>query len=510
MNAPAAVAATALSQSRVAAFMWRNAGELRLSVVLKATFRMHHEAHMEQIAPEPFLAGEESEPADDLIPSRQTADVWVVGYARKPHTAEEALLRLWVSLGSHALIDRVVTVEPEEWAKPGKGGRLELSRTALGPVAHRSGFETGSGIIELPAGSDRERFQWAPHEQRLTSLAGSEWVGLSGAVLEPFAVISQLPHVRATAHVYDRAAPTAARLVTMAADLIAIDAGAWTCSLTWHGEVDLSLVGETVELHVVGGVTTFGEELATHNPFSTPNPLSLLRETARGVTPRKFATLPFRRPPEGRARADVEARPGAKENGAPATPFDAPPGDEAPLSAASSSVTSRRHARKLGTTMVEAFVERPATPFDAPRRAPSQAPPPGFTEAPPSSLPAATPFDDAAWKKLPTHAGGETLDDVGEAWKNIPTHAGGETLDDVGAAWRELPAHLSGETLEDVGDALREPPLPFAQQSKRPEALRVRPAPASDPTVLPFRRPKKGFGAAFLAAFEALDVPQSH
>lgn len=493
MTQSAGVAATAMAESRLAAFLWRSAGDLRLGVVLKATFRMHHEQRMQQIAPEPFLVGDENEPADDLIPFRQTADVWVAGFARKPRNEVEAALRLWVSRSGVTLIDRVVAIDRSRWG----AGRLDLAQTSLGPVAHPSAFETAEGIIDLPADTDYERFQWARPEQRIVSLSGHEWVGVSGSVLAPVAVISQLPRVRATANVYYRDVPAACRPVALAADLIAVDAGAWTCSVTWHGQVDLEVEGEQRDLHVVGGVTTNDEELKTENPFL------VAERTPDGAPGRKFATLPFQKmsaatPPsasETAAEAVVDLRAtmvGAGVKTVRATPFDAP-------------VPSSRGRDKLGTTLVEALVRTPATPFDrVPRRSPSEAPPAAFTSVPPSSLPPSRTF------RAPHPVGKDTLDGGVDVIGAPATPFDGGPIPEIepaGPASTTLEEEGAGiTTLDNVGAALRET-LPFDRGPKRPPPLVVAEAPKSDPTVLPFRTPKKSFGAAFLEAFASVTNP---
>jgi hypothetical protein len=318
-----AVATTAAAGSCLAAVLHHH----HLEVVLTATFLMRHEARMVPTTPEPLAPPEPSAPGAAAAPL-DGVRVWVVGFARQPRDDDEAGLRLWVSHGDCVLVDRVVRVEPERWARPGQAGRLDLAASALGPQGAA--------------------------EQRVEALCGHEWIGVAGPVLEPAALIAQLPDVCATARLYRRGV-AGGRDVQLAADCVVIDAGAWSCTITWRGCLDVAADGDE-GLHVVGGVTIDGCELATKTPFVD------LRGTGPVGDHVPQPVLPFR--PAAGARP---ARRGALAEG-----------DRAVL---------------------------PATPFDVGARPspPSARPPTAFTLPPPSSLPPVT----------ARPAISSTLDDVG-------------------------------------------------------------------------------------------------
>jgi hypothetical protein len=361
MTRSAGVAATAVSQSRLAAFLWRRSGALRLGVVVKASYHMRADARMEPTRAAPLDVDHGAGP-HDFVPCRAQADVWVTGAARRPRDAGEAMLRLWVSREDEVLVDRSVAVEPRAWAAPGRDARFDLAETALGPSRHAAPFDTRGGIPDM-AGS--ALFQWAPPEQRVAALDGDEWVGVSGAVLEPRALISQLPLVGAIARLF-QPDDDAGREIPLALDRVAIDVGTWSCSVTGRGELAADEGRDA--LHVVGGATVDDAPLLIVSPYAG------LHETLRSK-PAKAVTLPFQR-----AMVAPGERPKRAPSPVQATPFDPVP---ALLQATATSLTE---------TLEVSPRSGPATPFEPRARRANQRPPQEFNRtiteaAPPSTTP---------------------------------------------------------------------------------------------------------------------------
>ncbi|RLB64909.1 MAG: hypothetical protein DRI90_03410, partial [Deltaproteobacteria bacterium] len=254
------IAVHALAGSACGVALWRHAGELRATVVVKGSFRMVPDGPMDPIEPQAVLRADEhhsDSPAKSLKRSRELApyrpqcDVTLHGQAHAPagQAVPAASARLALFRDDRGLVDRTVHVfgdralgrdgvpgppEPftsmpldyelaqrsdsnpngvnpakqapnlvdEEQPDGAAGGFGPISRYAklrrelLGGT-DRKALE--ADIAEVPEGFDWAYFQSAPLAQQCDGLAGSEWVILDGLNAAKSRLASQLPEIRAEA-----------------------------------------------------------------------------------------------------------------------------------------------------------------------------------------------------------------------------------------------------------------------------------------------------------------------
>lgn len=340
---------TTVGPSKGATVVFRLAGKLHVTAVLKATFAFVPGAPMKVIEPEDLFRGElhhrdnpmrSIRATSDVVPYLPRVDVVLTGHARAPTGRAVAthVVRLAVYHG-HALLDKTLHVQGDrkgnelvpfdkmplvyERAIGGIGFRqnpLGTGKAAGTPppnIVHPSDPEIVAGfgpisralpqrksllggmsasaldqpIPELPAEFDWSYFQSAPADQQIASLQGNEWIVLDGMHHEHPRGSSRLPTARALVVVFglDPHQPDAPRTLVLRPDILRIDADTFRCSLVSRVVIPLEDERAIHTVRLIGGVETEGAPLA--HLLLPPPPRQ--REVARvAIEDEKTAALP--------------------------------------------------------------------------------------------------------------------------------------------------------------------------------------------------------------------------
>ncbi len=289
---------TPLGQVSAATLAWRVGGQLRLTLVGKATFAIVPEGPMKHVDPQPIVRAEvhhQKSPmrsirlTSDLAPHLMRTDVLVNGHAVAPVLPdgagvtsmsvrlalfrESALLDKTVVARSDTPFDRIPLMyeqayggigfeenplgvgaggstaqrpslvdpaDPTKVACFGPIGRSWPARKRLVDAAQRKGLD--APIVEIPNGFDWAYFQAAPLDQRVGPLVGDEWVVLEGMSAHLRQIRSRLPGARMLGRVTD--AHGRSLILAMPLDTVWIDADAMAVSLVCR--TSLSVAGEAV------------------------------------------------------------------------------------------------------------------------------------------------------------------------------------------------------------------------------------------------------------------------
>jgi len=359
---------TSLNQASCGAVLWRQAGVLWATVIVKATFRLVHDATAEIVDPLDIVFADRPrsptgslEASDEAVPRLPNACVVLAGSACAPagQSIRSAAVRLGVS-GERKLIDKTLHVfgepaEPGGAAQPfqklpvlwerayggpsfadnpvGSGAApgspppsiidpADARRPAgFGPIAqewparrHLLGSVDPAAldatIPEIPAATDWRYFNPAPQDQQVDALNGNEWIVLDGMHPTLPRVQTRLPGAiaRAEWRASSPAGGDAAHALELRADMLVIDADRMLCSVVWRGRFAVAQHELTAGIHVAAGVELPGSRSlpASATPAGTP-----LAETGaldlRAMLPAAlpFATKP--KPPAARRAPVVPA-----------------------------------------------------------------------------------------------------------------------------------------------------------------------------------------------------------
>jgi hypothetical protein len=438
-DAPAAI--TPLGRAACATLAFRAGGQLRVAVIVKATFIFVQDRPMLLVDPDPILRADEHHngspssslvAADDRVPYRPRADVLLRGHARAPWglPTPAMAVRLMVARDRDLLLDKRLAVRGAP--DPSGRGREPLSFEAMtlayelaaggpgspdnpvgipegprqwpnildprqrerpagfGPIAPRwpsrrrlLGAHEGAvtaAVPDLPADFAWAYFNAAPEDQRIDFLRGDEWVGFEGMNAQIPRVQSCLPGVRGAARVYGLAQELrAGKPIALSADTLSIDASHLRCWVVWRGSFPVAHEDDLHDCHIFAGVET--AELPLPFPASYSAPPGGARDAVRPVQARpliaKGAAVGAAAAPP-RPTVETVAMPAYPASPLqPATPFE-----------------SREPAPVIPTAEIPVDVvamlrSAPATPF-----VPSPALPPREPLLHP--LPAATPFEQHA------------------------------------------------------------------------------------------------------------------
>jgi len=340
---------TTVGPSKGATVVFRLAGKLHVTAVLKATFAFVPGAPMKVIEPEDLFRVElhhrdnpmrSIRATSDVVPYLPRVDVVLTGHARAPtgRTVTTQVVRLAIYHG-HALLDKTLHVHGDrkandlvpfdkmplvyERAIGGIGFRqnpLGTGKAAgtpppniihpvdpeivagFGPISRALpqrksllGSLTASAldqpVPELPAEFDWSYFQCAPPDQQLPSLQGNEWIVLDGMHHEHARGSSRLPTVRPLVVVFglDPRQPDAPRTIVLRPDLLRIDADNFRCSLISRVVIPLEDERALSTLRLVGGVETEGAPIAH---LLTPPPPREHEVARAAIVDEKTAALP--------------------------------------------------------------------------------------------------------------------------------------------------------------------------------------------------------------------------
>ncbi|TKD03572.1 DUF2169 family type VI secretion system accessory protein [Polyangium fumosum] len=313
---------TTVGPSKGGTAVFRHAGKLHLTCVLKATFKLVPNEPMQSIAPEELFRAEmhhrdnptrSIRATSDVVPHLPRVDIVLSGHACAPAgtTVTRQVVRLAVFHG-RALFDKTLHVYGDR-----KGAEITpfdkiplVYERALGgigfrPNPHGTGKAPGSvppnivyptdgslvagfgpisralaqrksllgalsplaldqPVPEIPAEFDWSYFQAAPPDQQIESLVGNEWIVLEGLHPEHPRISSRLPTARGLVTLFglSSSAPEAARTVAMRPDILRIDADTLRCSLVCRVVVPLDDERALGSLRVAAGIETEGRPLA--------------------------------------------------------------------------------------------------------------------------------------------------------------------------------------------------------------------------------------------------------
>ena len=318
MSGPVRV--TALGKVATGSVLWRAAGRLHVTVVVKAVFTLREGEMMQRTAASRVNADDSYNGDDpqrsvrlpsDLAPYLARTDVVFVGNAYAPPGTKTSTVRFAVQRGEETLFDKRLTVNGarqswEDEPKPfnrmpidfehafggagidenpvGTGAQGGVPNVIDAVVKHRPGSfgalarswqarrrllsaEALSGlqqrVLELPPAFDWSYFHAAPEDQRIPHLRGDEWLLLEGLIPGKASFRSQLPHASAMARVWAAGAPESdpGYPVALAADQLAVLGDARMCTVTWRGSFPIESEQVLPGLMIAAGVEHQGEPI---------------------------------------------------------------------------------------------------------------------------------------------------------------------------------------------------------------------------------------------------------
>ncbi|XXY55081.1 DUF2169 domain-containing protein [Sorangium sp. So ce269] len=311
---------TPLDGAAATAVAWRSRGQLRVTVIVKATFAFAADAEMPRVEPQPVLPGEVhhgNNPGrsvrltSDLAPHLDRADVLFTGHAHAPPPGAPVRslpVRLGISDEGGVVLDKELLVQDRagfqrmplvyERALRGENDQenflgvratgdpadpeaniidpLQPARAAgFGPIARawparkrllgatpRKALD--APIAELPDAFDWSYFQAAPPDQRVRHLRGGEWIELHG--LHPTAprLRMRLPEARGRARIHGLSASGVGegQPLDLIADTLRIDGDEQRCTVVFRGSFPVPDEAALAAVAVVAGVELPGEPLA--------------------------------------------------------------------------------------------------------------------------------------------------------------------------------------------------------------------------------------------------------
>ncbi|XXT19113.1 DUF2169 domain-containing protein [Sorangium sp. So ce429] len=310
---------TPLDGAAATAVAWRSRGQLRVTVIVKATFAFAADAEMPRVEPQQVLPGEVhhgNNPGrsvrltSDLAPHLDRADVLFTGHAHAPPGAPVHSLpvRLVISDEGGVVLDKELLVQDRagfqrmplvyERALRGENDQenflgvratgdpadpeaniidpLQPARAAgFGPIARawparkrllgatpRKALD--APIAEIPDAFDWSYFQAAPPDQRVRPLRGGEWIELHG--LHPTAprLRTRLPEARGRARIHGLSGSGVGegQPLDLVADTLRIDGDEQRCTVVFRGSFPVPDEAALAAVAIVAGVELPGEPLA--------------------------------------------------------------------------------------------------------------------------------------------------------------------------------------------------------------------------------------------------------
>ena len=344
--------AEALGPVSVATVLWRWAGQLNATIVVKACFAIQPDAPMRVAAPEPLrmldqhagdVPGRSIVGARELAPQLRKADVTLVGHAyAPPGGARQITARLALSRDGRTLLDKSVYVYGDRGAggEPQPFERMNLDyERALGgigyldnplgvgtadsaerqpnvvapdgPTTHVACFAPVPStfprrrrrlgkvsrraieglVVEIPDHFDWQYFQAAPDDQQLDSLRGDEWLALDGLHPAAQSVRTRLPGLKGWARVLGHDRIGAPDVVPLAADTLLIQPDRNCCSIVWRGGFPLPDEQAAQALLVVATLAHVGQTVAWPSHLQPPRVGSRAAPRAPESPPSSSAAL---------------------------------------------------------------------------------------------------------------------------------------------------------------------------------------------------------------------------
>lgn len=349
MPSPCPIPIIAVTPASTSAVLWRMQGAERITVIVKATFTLHHERPAELTTPLEIIQADKLrdgagslEEASEMAPYIPGAGVYVRGHACAPagQTATALKVRLalfrdnrWIlNKELHVFGDRTREAPaprpfqqmplhyerayggPHVEANPvgiGGGSALPnivdpsdpLKPASLGPVARhwspRKYFLAWNQEPELPVpvvdgGFDFRYYQAAPQDQQVDLLRGDEWIFLEGMHPKMPWMRSNLPAARGLAQLQRAGARGEDQPIELVADTLSIDADRLICSVLWRGSFALQLGDTAGQMRVLAGVEVAGRPVEWPAPESIRPPASSVRPPPmrEGAAPSRLPSVP--------------------------------------------------------------------------------------------------------------------------------------------------------------------------------------------------------------------------
>ncbi len=302
--------------------LWSTGGQLRATLIVKATFTLVDGGPMRLVSPAPLASTDEFAGGDsqrsilvpsDLVPYRPRGEVIFVGHAHAPNGNPCASLtaRLVVAgartmidksihvFGERVLLDDAQTSQPvpftrmpvvyERTAQSAEENPIGMPRAPGAPAPNLvdpadSTSAAGFGAIaphwparrrmlraldpnavavpvpEIPDAFAWSYFQAAPPDQRCAFFEGNEWLSLDGLHPDKGHFQSQLPGVRAAARLYTSSAMTTYREFPLVADTLFVDGDRSLVCLVWRGNLDVDSASVS-ELQALAGLELPGRAI---------------------------------------------------------------------------------------------------------------------------------------------------------------------------------------------------------------------------------------------------------
>ncbi|WP_437724057.1 DUF2169 family type VI secretion system accessory protein [Sorangium sp. So ce861] len=298
---------------------WRSRGELRITVIVKATFAFAADAEMPRVEPQKILHGEvhhgnnpgrSVKLTSDLAPHLDQADVLFTGHAHAPPPGapvHSLPVRLTISDEGEVLLDKELLVQDRagfqrmpivyERALRGESDHenflgvqatgdpsdpeanildpLHPARAAgFGPIARawparrrllgatpRKALD--AAIAEIPDGFAWAYYQAAPPDQRTRPLRGGEWIELQGLHPTLPRLRMRLPEARGRARIHGLSAfgVSEGQPLDLRADTLRIDGDEQRCTLVFRGSFAVPDEAALAAASIVAGVELPGEPL---------------------------------------------------------------------------------------------------------------------------------------------------------------------------------------------------------------------------------------------------------
>ncbi|MGK4008716.1 DUF2169 domain-containing protein [Sorangium sp. So ce1036] len=316
------MATTAIAPDRVlplngaaaTAVAWRSRDQLRVTVIVKATFAFAADTVMPRVEPQKILRGEVHHGdnpgrsvrlTSDLAPHLERADVLFTGHAHAPPpgTPVQSLpVRLAISDEGGALLEKELLVQDRAGFQrmpivyeravrgendqenflgvPATGDPAEVEANVLDPrePARPAGFgpiarawparrrllgstprkALDAPIAEIPDAFEWAYFQAAPPDQRMRYLRGDEWIELHGLHPTLPRLRTRLPEARGRARIHglSSAGVSEGQPLDLSADTLRIDGDEQRCTLVFRGSFPVPDEAALAAVFVVAGVET--------------------------------------------------------------------------------------------------------------------------------------------------------------------------------------------------------------------------------------------------------------
>ncbi|MCC6525174.1 MAG: DUF2169 domain-containing protein [Polyangiaceae bacterium] len=361
----------------VGTVLWRWAGQVNVTIVVKACFALEPGGVMRVCAPEPLRVADEhfgGQPtrsicgAREIAPQLAACDVTLVGHAYAPQGgATRMAVRLAMNRDGHTVLDKTLHVYGDR-GPDGEPARFEVMplehERALGGIGFADNplgvgapgsperkpnlvavdapgtrvavlapipamfparrkllrglprRKVESLLAELPDDFDWSYFQAAPEDQRLQVLRGDEWLGLDGLHPTVPRLQTRLPGLRGWARVLGHERVGAPDTVPLRADMLHIEPDRNCCTLVCRGGFPLVDEAGARRIRVLGTLAPLGAAITWPAEPAAPARVA--------VAPRR-AAVPVPAGPVG--MATVATLPDRGEHLGTVAPFKLAPAD---------------------------------------------------------------------------------------------------------------------------------------------------------------------------------------